>query len=168
MLVVPETGADAGRGPAGEGGAAEIVILVFGLGGPVRREHVFETGADGVAVLVGGIGGKRRRHAGDSDADIGIVAPGITALGVEQRRSPGVADPSGDRAELVVLCSDRRGTRKHQVTVVVGKPAVLGLGTDHPVGRELVVKAALHAAHEPAAASLQAVAARESAAEMAA
>src|SRR5258706_12251927 len=124
MLVVPEARTDNRSRPGGEGGVAEIVILVFGLGRPVRREHVFEAGADGVAVLVGAIGGKRRGHAGDGDADIGIVAPGIAALGVEQCRTPGVADPAGHRAELVVLGGHYRATRESQVTVVVGEPAV--------------------------------------------
>src|ERR1700677_2024653 len=48
VLVVAEPGADDLRGTAGEGSAAEIVILVFHFGGPVRREHVFEARADRV------------------------------------------------------------------------------------------------------------------------
>src|SRR5258705_1244623 len=168
MLVVAEAGADDLGGSAGESGVAEVVVLVFGLGGPVRGEHVFETGADGITVLVGAIGGKGGRHAGDTDTDIVVVAPGIAALGVEQRRTPSVAEPAGDRAKLVVICGDKGASGKEHAIVVVGKPAVLGLGTDHPVGCELVIEAALHAAHEPAAASLQAVVARERAAEVAA
>ena len=65
VLVVAEAGADDRRaGPRGKGGVAEVVILVFGLGGPVRREHVFEAGADGIAVLVVAVGGEGRRRAG--------------------------------------------------------------------------------------------------------
>src|ERR1700676_5462079 len=168
MLVVPEVGADDRRRSAGERGAAEVVILVFGLGGPVRREHVFKTGADGVAVLASASGGKRGRYAGDGDADIVVVAPGVAALGVEQRRTPGVAEPAGGRAKLVVIGGYQGAAGEEYAIVVVGKPAVLGLGTDHPVGCELIIEAALHATHEPAAASLQAVVARERAAEMAA
>src|SRR6266446_536698 len=169
MLVVPEMGAnDRGRS-AGESGIAEVVVLVFGLGGPVRREHVFETAADGVAVLVTAIGREGGRYAADGDSDIVVVAPGIAALGVEQRRAPSIAEPAGGRAKLVVVCGDQSASgEKHTIIVVVGKPAVLGLGTDHPVGCELVIEAALRTAHEPAAASLQAVVACESTAEMAA
>src|SRR5437879_4489349 len=43
LLVVAESGADHSRRPGGERGVAEIVILVFSLRGPVRREHVFKT-----------------------------------------------------------------------------------------------------------------------------
>src|SRR5450631_3103865 len=102
VLVVPEPAADDRGGSRGKGGAAEVVILVFGLGGPAGRKHVFETGADGVAVLASSIGGKGSRNAGRGDADIVIVAERKAALAVEQRRTPGVADPAGDRAEVVI------------------------------------------------------------------
>src|SRR5260370_22337719 len=156
MLVVPEPGADDWSGAAGEGGAAEVVILVFGLGGPVRREHVFETSADGVAVLARAVGGKCCGHAGDTDADIVVVAPRVAALGVEQRRTPSVAEPAGGRTKLVVYCGDHSATRKnHAIVAVVGKPAVLGFSADHPLGCELVIEAALHAPHKPAPPSLK-------------
>src|SRR5262245_17146397 len=100
MLVLPATDtSNIGRG-RGEGGATEIIVLVLGLGGPVRREHVFEASADGVAVLVVAGGGEGLRHAGDVDAKA-TITPGVTALGVEQRRAPGVADAAGHRPELV-------------------------------------------------------------------
>src|SRR6266481_708299 len=168
MLVVPEVGAhDRGRS-TGERRGAEVVVLVFGLGGPVRREHVFKTGADGVAVFVGAIGSKPGRYAGNADANIVAVAPGVAALGVQQRRAPGIAEPTSGRPKLVVVCGHKSAAGEKHAIVVVGKPAVLGLGTDHPVGCKLVIEATLYAAHEPAAASLQAVVARESAADMAA
>ena len=44
----------------------------------------------------------------------------------------------------------------------------LSLGADHPVGRELVVEASLHAAEEAGIAALQGVVASEGAADMAA
>src|SRR6266702_7772704 len=100
MLVLPATDADHVGRTGGDGRAAEVVILVFGLGRPVRREHVFEAGADGVAVLAVAGGGEGLRHAGDVDAEA-TVAPGVTTLGVEQRRAPGVADAAGHRPELV-------------------------------------------------------------------
>src|SRR5205807_10651949 len=101
MFVVAEAGADDLGGSAGESGVAEVIVLVLGLGGPVRREHVFETGADGVAVFVPSVGGEGNWRAADVDADVVIVAPGVTALGVKQRRTPGVADPAGNRAKPV-------------------------------------------------------------------
>src|SRR5439155_11186416 len=102
MLVITESDANDRAGAGRESGVAEVVVLVFGLGGPVRREHVFETGADSKTVLVGAIGGKRGRYSGDTDTDIVVVTPGIATLGVEQRRAPGVAKPAGHRTKLVV------------------------------------------------------------------
>ena len=103
-------------------------------------------------------------------ADIVVVAQGVTALGVEQRRTPGVAEPAGDRAELVVAAAgDQRAAREqHAIVVAAAEPAVLGFGAEHPVRVELVVEAALHAAHEADVAALQAVVARKGAADMAA
>src|SRR5690242_1912921 len=89
VLVVAEAAAGNVGRPRREGGVAEIVVLVFGLGRPVRGEHVFEAAADRVAVLAVAAGGEGRRHAGHRDPDIVAVAPGVTTLGVEQRRTPG-------------------------------------------------------------------------------
>src|SRR3979411_3407093 len=140
MLVVAEAGPDDVGRPGGKGGVAEVVILVFGLGGPVRREHVFETGADGVAVLARAVGSKGCGYAGDTDADIVVVAPGVAALGVEQCRTPSVADPAGGRTKLVVFCSYTGAAReKPAIVSFVREPAVLGFSTDPPVGCELVI-----------------------------
>src|SRR5947209_5476717 len=101
VFVVAEAAAgDVGRA-CRKGGVAEIVILVLGLGRPVRGEHVFEAAADGVAVLVAAVGREARRHTSHRHPEIVAVAPSVTALGVEQRRTPGVAEPAGHRAELV-------------------------------------------------------------------
>ena len=103
------------------------------------------------------------------DAEIVAVAPGVTALGVEQRRTPGVAEPAGHRAELVGIGGHERAARKqHAVIVAAGQPAVLGFGAEHPVRRELIVEAALHAAEEAGVAALQGVVTRKGAADMAA
>src|SRR5215210_529601 len=166
MFIIPKPGANDRGWAAGEGGAAEIIVLVLRLGGPVRREHVFETGPHSVAVLVGVVGGKSRGYPGDGNTEIGIVAPGVAALAVEQRGTPGVANPAGGRAQLVVVAGHHSATREEHTIVVVGNPAVLGFRADHPVWRELIVEAALHAAHKPGAASRQAGAVSERAAEM--
>src|ERR1700753_2151381 len=97
VLVVADAVADNFSRAAGEGGAAEIVILVLELGRPVRSEHVFQAGADSVAVIVVAGGGEGHARAAKADADI-VVAPGVTALGVEQRRTPSVAEAAGHRA----------------------------------------------------------------------
>src|SRR5215217_5424711 len=118
VLVVAETPAgDIGR-PCREGGVAEIVILVLGLGRPVRGEHVFETAANRIAVLVAAIGGEGRWHAGHRHPEIVAVAPGVTALGVEQRRTPGVAEPAGDRAELVGVRGHEGAARKQHAVII--------------------------------------------------
>ena len=52
VLVIVEAAERHQRGRGQKAAVAEIVILVLGLGRPVRREHVFEAGADGVAVAV--------------------------------------------------------------------------------------------------------------------
>src|SRR2546430_4799472 len=149
MLVVPETGADDLGGSTGEGGAAKIVILVLGLGGPVRREHVFQTGANSVAVLMTSIGAKGHRCAADADADIVVVAPGVAALAVEQRRTPGVSEPAGGRAKLVVVGGDQGATREQDAIAIGAKPAVLAFSTDQPVRRELVFETALQTTQKP-------------------
>src|SRR6201987_5225047 len=76
----------------GEGRVAEIVILVLGLGRPVRGEHVFDAEAGGPAIAVVAIGregdrraSNRRRHA------LAVVGIGVAALHIEQTRTPGVA-----------------------------------------------------------------------------
>src|SRR3974390_3152407 len=102
VIVVAETRADNRRGTAGEGGVAEVVVLIFGLGRPVRGEHVFETRADGPAVLLVAGCRKADRGACRRDGDIRVVAPGITALGIDQPRPPRVADAARHGAELVV------------------------------------------------------------------
>src|ERR1039458_5378006 len=61
VLGVGEPGADNVDGAGQEGRAAEIVVLVFELGGPVRREHIFKAGADGVAILMVAVSGEGRR-----------------------------------------------------------------------------------------------------------
>src|ERR1700722_20032254 len=94
VLGVGEPGTDNVDGTGQEGRAAEIVVLVFELGGPARREHVFEAGADGVAILMVVVGGEGRRCAAGNDANIVVILPGITALGIEQGRAEGVAEPT--------------------------------------------------------------------------
>src|SRR5882757_10669569 len=112
VFVVPEAPAGDIRRGGDEGGIAEIVILLFGLGRPVGRKHVFEASADRVAVLVIAIGGEGLGRAGNRHADVVAVTPGVTALGVKQRRTPGVADPTGHRAELVVVGGHQRTARE--------------------------------------------------------
>src|SRR6266851_8639866 len=120
VLVVLEPGTDDRGRSGGKGGAAEVVILVFGLGGPAGRKHVFETGADGVTVLASSSGGKGGRYAGDGDAEIVIVAERETALAVQQRRTPRVADPARDRAKFVILRGHQNATWEKTAIVVVG------------------------------------------------
>src|SRR5439155_11192397 len=100
-LVVAEAGAERVGGASRNRGVAEIVILVLGLGRPVRGEQIFEARADGVAVLAVARGGEGGRYTADGHADIVAVTPGVTTLGVEQRRAPGVAEAAGHRADLV-------------------------------------------------------------------
>src|SRR5258708_13234513 len=93
MLVVPEVGADDRGRSTGERRGAEIVVLVFGLGGPVRGEPVFETRSDSVAVLVGAIGGKRSPYATAGDADIARVAPALPTPLAEHPLTPPMSRP---------------------------------------------------------------------------
>src|SRR6267142_4390770 len=167
MLVVAEAGSNEDKRAAGhEGGAAEVVILVFNLGGPAGREHVFEACADGVAVTMVAVGGESRRHAVGGHADVVAVLPGITALGVKQRRAPSVADPAGDRSKLVVVGGDQHAAREQHASVVAAEPAVLGFDTEDPGGGELIIEAALHAAEEAAIIARDAVVASKRAADV--
>src|SRR4029077_7052836 len=168
MLVVPQTATEELGGSGGESGVAEIVVLVLAFDGPVRREHVFETGADGPAVAMIGIGREGHRRAADTDTDIVSAAPGVAALGIEQGRTKSVSETSGDRAKLVGICGHQSAAgEKHAVVAVAGEPAVLRLGAEHPVVRELVVEPALHAADESRVAALQVVGASELSADVA-
>src|ERR1700733_1481378 len=97
MLVFPEPGSDDVGGAAGEGGVAEIVVHVFAFDGPVRCEDVFETAADSVTVAMRAIDRKAHRNATSTGADTDAIAPGVTALGVNQRRTPSVTDPASCR-----------------------------------------------------------------------
>src|SRR5436305_1716184 len=84
-------------------------------------------------------------------ASASIPAPGVATLAIEQRRPPSVAEPASDRTKLVVMRRHQGASGKqHAVIVVIGEPGVLRLGAQHPVAGELVVEAALHAAHEAA------------------
>src|SRR6195256_2925180 len=168
MLVVAEAGSKEDGGAGGnKGGAAEVVILVFNLGGPARGEHVFEAGANGVAVTMIAIGGESHRHAARGYVEVVTVLPGITALGVKQRRTPGVAEPAGDRSKLIVVRGDQHAAREQHASVAAAKPAVLGFDTEDPGGGALIIEAALHAAEETAVVAAQAVVARERAANVA-
>src|SRR5436190_9504894 len=119
MFVISKPGANHRGGSASDGGAAEVVILVLGFRRPVRREHVFQTGTDGVAVLVGRIGAECYRCASDANPDVGIIAPRIAALAINQRGTPSVAKPARDRAELVVVRGHQSAAgEKHTVVVV--------------------------------------------------
>src|SRR6185437_8363843 len=90
-------------------------------------------------------------------------------LGIEQRRTPGIAEPAGDRAELIGVGRHQGAAGEKRARIVAAaEPAILGFDTHHPVGRELVIKAALHAAQKPAVTTLQAAVARKGAADMAA
>src|SRR5690606_29170240 len=112
---------------------AEVVVLVFDLARPVLGEQVFKTSTNGVAVT----SAFATEAVGEAS-----VSPGITALGVQQRRTPGVAEAAGDRAQ-----------------VTVGEPAVgileavVGFQTRNPVRGELRVITDLHTAHERAVAA---------------
>src|ERR1700733_5333712 len=93
MLVFPEPGSDDVGGATGEGGVAEIIVHIFAFDGPVWCEHVFETAADGVTVAMRTIDRKAHRNATSTRADTDAIAPGVTALGVNQRRTSTVANP---------------------------------------------------------------------------
>src|SRR6185437_914837 len=166
VLVVAKAGADDFGRSAGEGGAAEIVILIFELGRPVLGQHVFEAGANRIAVLA--VACRRERHPGarEGNAEVRAVAPGITALGVKQGRTLGVAEAAGHRAELVGAAGYPRTGREHDSRIVAAEPAILGFGAEHPIGRELIVVAALHAAEETAVAAFEAAVAGKRAADV--
>src|SRR5579883_1441046 len=167
VFVVAKPRADDGRRAGEEGGIAEIIVLVFAFDRPVRREHVFQTGADGIAVASIVIDGEGRRHASDRDGKIVVVSPGVTALGIEQRRPKGITQSTRHRAKLIGACG-RNGIagEYHPTATIAGEPTVLGFRTDHPIVRELIVEAALHAAQEAGVIGFKAVAAREGSAEM--
>src|SRR5262245_30015450 len=80
--------------------AAEAAVHVFALGRPARSKHVFEATADGEARVRLGLG--KRGKASDRERGF-VVGPGITALGIEQRRIDREAGAAGHAAERVDL-----------------------------------------------------------------
>src|SRR6266576_6517378 len=168
MLVVTESDADDRGGAGRECGVAEIVVLVFGLGRPVWREHVLEASAHGVAVAMIAVGRERLRHAADAYIEVVAILPSITALGVEQRRAPGVAEAAGDRSKLIAVGGHENAAGEQHAVVAVAEPGVLGFDTDNPTRGELIIGAALHAAEEAAIVAIKAIVAGERAAEVSA
>src|SRR5947209_6747897 len=129
MLVVVERAEGRQRDRGHEPAVAEVVVLVFDLGRPVRGEHVFQTAADGPTIAVAAVEGEHRRRAGEGQVVVD-VSPRVTALDVEQRRTPGVAGPRGGRTDrALVVVVDEAGARagERDGVVVVAEPAVLAL-----------------------------------------
>src|SRR4051794_34753833 len=148
VVVVAKAAERSQSSRANEPGAAEVIILILDLGGPARSEHVFQAGADGVAVTMTAIQCERDRRAGKAQA-FAVIGKGITALGVQQSRTPIEANAASHRANgSLVVGVDKAAGEDH--TVVVPEPAVLPFETNHPVGSELVVRADLHASEESA------------------
>src|SRR2546429_6601 len=131
-----------------EAAVAEIVVLIFGLRRPVRREHVFDAAANGPAILVVAV-----QREGDGNAGKGqrlaIVGIGVAALDVEQRRTGSVADAAGDGAEAALVVAVDVTGGEDGAEVVLAEPAILSFDTDDPARRELAFGAGPHAA-EPA------------------
>src|SRR3954447_2128981 len=124
-VLVDADGAEEHEGERGyEGAAAEIVILIFDLGGKVRREHVFHAGTDGVAVAAVAIEGKGQRNAAKGQALL-VVRIGIAALGVDQRRTPGNTGAAGHRAKRATFVGVDEAARKNDAVVAAAEPAVL-------------------------------------------
>ena len=122
---------------------AEVVVLILDLARPARGEQVFETATDGVAVRLA----VHRDHSGALYSRGVVVSKSVTALGVQQRRTPGVADAAGHRAEALLVVAEHHATDVNRVGVAV-QPAVLGFDTEHPVRGELPVVTTLHTAEE--------------------
>src|SRR5262245_4212323 len=77
------------------GGVVEVEILILHLCRPIRREHVFETTTDGVTG-VAAIDQERRIKDGDHGQSA-VITECDTTLGIEQSRSPRVAETAGHR-----------------------------------------------------------------------
>src|ERR1700730_3746284 len=150
MLVVAGAAESRERERRQEVGLAEVVVLIFGLGRPVLGEHVFEAGTDGKAIVMAAVERESLRHA-EQRQRLAVVGVRIAALGVEQSRTPGVAEAAGHRAEATLVVGvDKTGAREGNAVVVVAEPAPLAFNAEHPVRRELVVSADLQTAEEAA------------------
>src|ERR1700722_11855886 len=151
MVVGAEAAERSESDRSGERAGTEIIVLIFDLGRPVLGEHVFEAGADGVTILMTAAEREGGRNASDRHGLV-VVGVRITALHVEQGRTPSVADAAGHRTQsaLVVGVGDIAG--EDHAVVIVGKPAVLTFDTEDPIGGELVVVTRLQTAEESAVA----------------
>src|SRR5579872_1087389 len=150
MVVGAEAAERSQRSWRREAGIAEVVVLVLDLARPVLGEHVFETSADGPTVAVIARQTERQRRACAVHQRIIVVGEGITALHVEQARTPGVTDAARDGADATLVVGEDVAIREYDAAVVAGNPGVLGFRADHPVRGELIVSAALHTAEEAA------------------
>src|SRR6266481_8961680 len=103
MLLVAEGAERDKRDRGGEPAAVEVIKLVLDLGRPVLGEHVFQASADSEAIAMVAIEREADRNAGGRQG-FAVVGVGITSLGVQQRRPPGVTDApryGGNRALVV-------------------------------------------------------------------
>jgi hypothetical protein len=112
----------------------EIVVHVFTLERPARREHVFQAAAYRVTVAVGAIKGSKERSAAEKQV-VTSFGEGIAALGIQQSRPQGITDPASYRTQrpliVVVDKSAGRACRKDEAVVVVpDQPAVLAFDAD--------------------------------------
>src|SRR5882724_13721326 len=110
MVLGAEVAERGKGGRSDEPAATEVIKLILGLGRPVLCEQVFEAGADGEAVAMAAIERERNRSASERHAFV-VVRKCIAALGVQQGRTPGVANAAGHGAEraLVVGVNESAG-----------------------------------------------------------
>src|SRR6478735_2374731 len=131
-----------GDSEQGIGLAVEVDEHVLGLGGPVRREHVFEAAADGVSGMDMAVrNGKAERGSGSRQL---VVSPGITALGVEQCRIHRDAHTAGNASQCVHLVFHRayRAVDDSRLAFLDAGTGGIDLDTEHELAaRELPVVA---------------------------
>src|SRR5207302_6398941 len=104
----------------------------------------------GVAVAVVAIEQEGGRKAAERHP-LGVVRIGVTAFDIDQARTPGVADAGRDRAEAALIVGVDVAAGEGGGEVVLAEPGILALGAEHPVLRELPVKAGLNAAEQAGA-----------------
>src|SRR4051812_8629700 len=135
VVVVADNGRCRGNGHVR---ATEIIVLIFNLSRPIRREQVLKATAHRVADIVTARGecqwqaGERIGHE-----HVVVLTECDAPLGVQQRRTPSVAETAGHRAEIAgaVRYREAAGYEGRRAGLAVS-PGVLAFDTEDPVRRE--------------------------------
>src|SRR5262249_53407827 len=134
-------------GREGDGGGAEIVIVLFDEAGETVGEGIFPADADGSsrARLARRISGPED----DGGRPIIVALPGAATPDVAEEATPGVADAAGHARQRADLAVVGNADLARAVVAAFGvRPGVVALDADHEAAGKLIVATGLGATDE--------------------